>query len=131
LILHLSTISLFASEDKFGYVDAKRILASHPQFEQRQREFQAFSQKKADDARAAAEKETDQTKRMVIIRTAERETGEEGDRLMNPITDEINKIIEEVAKSKGVTIVMHKVLFYYGGIDLTDEVIGRVKKIKE
>jgi outer membrane protein len=65
-----------------------------------------------------------------IISTARRESGEEELRLMNPITEEINKVIETVAKSKGLTVVLNKVLIFYGGQDITDEVVSSLKKLK-
>jgi outer membrane protein len=67
---------------------------------------------------------------MEIIETARRESGREELRVMNPITEDINKVIESVAKSKGITIVMERVYIFFGGTNLTEDVIKGVKAIK-
>jgi outer membrane protein len=130
IIVHLSAISLFAAEDRIGFIDSLRVLSSHPRYDALQKQLDEFIQKKSDEARAVAENEKDPAKRMEIIENARRESGDEELRVMNPITEEINKVIEDVAKSKGVTVVLNRVLIYYGGIDLTEDVINGLKKIK-
>lgn len=119
-----------AASDKVGFIDAQRILLSHPKYEQSQKQLDAFVQKKTEEARAAAEKETDPQKRIAIIEDARRASGEEEARVMNPITGEINTVIEKVAKKNGVTIVVNKMLIYFGGVDLTEDVIKEVKALK-
>jgi outer membrane protein len=130
LMIHLSAISLFAAEDRIAFIDSTRVLSSHPKFQDLQKQIDEFVQKKTDEARIAAEEEKDSAKRLEIIEKARRESGDEEVRLMNPITDEINKVIESVAISKGVTVVLNKVLIYYGGIDITEDVVSALKKIK-
>jgi outer membrane protein len=130
IALHLSAASLFAAEDKIGFIDSTRVLASHPKYEILQKQLDEFIKKKTNEAKTAAEKEKDPAKRMEIIETARRESGVEEMRVMNPITDEINKVIETVAKSRGVTIVLNKLLIFYGGIDITEDVINSLKKLK-
>ena len=44
------------------------------------------------------------------------------------IDKEVNDTISKVAKAKGVTIVLNKVLVYYGGVDLTQDVITALKR---
>ena len=53
---------------------------------------------------------------------------EEEAKLMNPVLKEVNDTIAKVAKQKGVTIVVNKALVYYGGIDLTQDVVNALKK---
>jgi outer membrane protein len=130
IVLNFSAANLFAAEDKIGFIDSTRVLASHPKYEILQKQLDEFIKKKTDEAKTAAEKEKDPAKRMEIIETARRESGAEEMRVMNPITDEINKVIETVAKSRGVTIVLNKLLIYYGGIDITEDVINNLKKLK-
>jgi outer membrane protein len=130
VILNLSGTAIYAATDKIGFIDTQRILVAHPKYESSQKQVDDFITKKSDEARAAAEKETDPSKRMEIIDTARRESGREELRVMNPITEDINKVIETVAKSKGVTVVMERVYIFFGGIDITEDVIKGVKAIK-
>lgn len=120
----------FAASDRVGYIDAQRILVAHPKYAESQKHLDDFVKKKTEEARAAAEKEPDASKRMVIIDTARRESGDEETRVMNPITRQINTVIETVAKNKGVTIVLNKALIYFGGVDLTEDVVKGVKELK-
>ena len=47
---------------------------------------------------------------------------------MSPVLKEVNDTISKVAKAQGVTIVLNKVLVYYGGVDLTRDVITALKR---
>lgn len=128
-VIALASVASAAS-DRVGFIDAQRILISHPKYAESQKHLDDFVQKKSAEARAAAEKEPDASKRMMIIDTARHESGQEEMKVMNPITEQINGVIEKVAKSKGVTIVLNKVLIYFGGVDITDDVIKGVKELK-
>ena len=130
VILHLFSAVAMAASDRVGYIDAQRILMSHPKYATSQKHLDDFVQKKTEEAKTAAEQEPDASKRMMIIDTARRESGNEEMRIMNPITVEINTVIEKVAKAKGVTVVLNKVLIYFGGVDLTEDVIKEVKTLK-
>jgi outer membrane protein len=130
VVVSVFTISPSAAEDKIGYIDSPRVLLAHPRYDELQKQLDAFITKKSDEARVAAEKEKDPDKRGEIIEKARRESGEEQVRIMNPVTVEINKVIEAVAKSKGITVVLNKILIFYGGIDLTEPVISELKKLK-
>ncbi|MDR1580355.1 MAG: OmpH family outer membrane protein [Synergistaceae bacterium] len=130
LVLNTMCGALYAASDKIGFIDTQRILVAHPRYAESQKYVDEFITKKSDEARAAAEKEPDQQKRMLIIDTARQESGVEEMRIMNPLTEEINKVIESAAKAKGVTVVVEKVYIFYGGVDLTDDVIKGVQAIK-
>lgn len=120
----------FAAEDRVGFIDAQRALAAHPKYEQSQKHLNDFVQKKTEEAKQAAEKESDAEKRMMIIDTARRACGDEEMRVMNPITADINGVIEKVVKAKGVTVVLNKMLIYFGGVDITDDVVKGLKELK-
>jgi outer membrane protein len=121
---------LYAAEDRLGFIDAQRVLASHPKYEESQKHLEEFVRKKTEESRTAAEQEKDQAKRVQIIDDARRASGEEEMRVMNPITKDINVVIESVAKAKGVTIVLNKMLIYFGGVDITEDVIKALKELK-
>jgi outer membrane protein len=130
VVLHLFSAVAMAASDRVGYIDAQQILVSHPKYEVSQKHLDDFVKKKTEEAKLAAENEPDASKRMMIIDDARRESGNEEMKIMNPITAEINKVIEKVAKAKGVTIVLNKVLIYFGGVDLTEDVVKEVKALK-
>lgn len=118
----------FAADEKVGFVDDMAILQQFPKFKQAQDQLSAISKKKSDAAKAAFDKETDQKKKSQIVQNLQLEMSDEESKLMAPVLKEVNDTISKVAKTKGVTIVLNKVLVYYGGIDLTQDVITALKR---
>ena len=118
----------FAADEKVGFVDDMAILQQFPKFKQAQDQLSAISKKKSDAAKAAFDKETDQKKKSQIVQNLQLEMSDEESKLMAPVLKEVNDTISKVAKTKGVTIVLNKVLVYYGGIDLTQDVITAFKR---
>ena len=130
IFLNTLVVVADAASDKIGFIDTQRVLAAHPKYEESQKYLDGFITKKSDEARAAVEKEPDVNKRMIIIEEARQASGREEMRVMNPITIDINKIIETAAKAKGVTVVMEKVFIFFGGVDLTDDVVKGVSALR-
>ena len=118
----------FAADEKVGFVDDMAILQQFPKFKQAQDQLSAISKKKSDAAKAAFDKETDQKKKSQIVQNLQLEMSDEESKLMAPVLKEVNDTISKVAKTKGVTIVLNKVLVYYGGIDLTQDVITALNR---
>ena len=130
-LIFLNTFAVVAvASDRIGFIDAQMVLVAHPKYEESQRYLDDFITRKSDEARAAAEIETDPSRRMVIIDEARQESGMEEMRIMNPITVDINRIIEAVAQSRGVTVVLEKVFIFFGGVDLTDDVVRAVRALQ-
>lgn len=135
-MLLLTLVSLFVfsfgsaamAQDKVGYVDPQKILVSHPKYESTQKQLDQFAKKKADATKIAVDKEKDPKKKSEIYEKARRESGQEEMRLMNPIMTEINNAITKAAKGKGITVVLNKALVFFGGVDLTDDVLKLIKK---
>lgn len=118
----------FAADEKVGFVDEMAVLQQFPKFKQAQQQIEAIGKKKSDTAKAAFDKETDEKKKANIVQTLQLEMREEESKLMNPILKEINETIGKVAKTKGITIVLNKGLVYYGGIDITNDVVTALKR---
>jgi outer membrane protein len=121
-------MTAFAADEKVGFVDDMAILQQFPKFKQAQDQLSAISKKKSDAAKAAFDKETDQKKKSQIVQNLQLDMNGEESRLMAPVLKEVNDTISKVAKAKGVTIVLNKVLVYYGGVDLTQDVITALKR---
>lgn len=120
----------FAAEDKIGFMDIHKVLSSHPKYITVQKQLETFIQKKSDATKAAIAKETDPKKKQELLDKARTDSGMEEMRVMNPLTEDINKVVAKVAKAKGVTVVLNKVLIYYGGVDLTDDIVKALKELK-
>ncbi len=118
----------YAADDKVGYVDDMGVLQQFSKVQQAQKQLDELGKKKSNAAKAAFDKESDEKKKSTIVQNLQLEMREEEAKLMNPVLKEVNDTIAKVAKQKGVTIVVNKVLVYYGGIDLTQDVINALKK---
>ena len=117
----------YAAEDVVGYVDDMMVLQQYSKFEQARKQLNDLGNKKSNAAKAAFDKETDEKKKNEIVQNLQLEMREEEAKIMTPILKEVNETIAKVAKKKGVTIVVNKALVYYGGTDLTQDVINALK----
>nr|WP_277348270.1 OmpH family outer membrane protein [Cloacibacillus porcorum] len=104
------------------------VLQQFSKFQQAQKQLDELGKKKSNAAKAAFDKESDEKKKSEIVQNLQFEMREEEAKLMNPVLKEVNDTIAKVAKQKGVTIVVNKALVYYGGIDLTQDVVNALKK---
>lgn len=118
----------FAADDKVGYVDDMAILRQYAKFTAAQKQIDESARRKSDAAKIAFDKEKDEKKKAQIAQNMQLEMRNEEARIMDPILKEVNDTIERVAQQKGVTIVLNKAMLYYGGIDLTDDVVAALKR---
>ena len=111
-----------------GCVDPQKIMFQHPKFEQIQKQIRDVTNKKQEEAKAAIEKETDDKKKAQIFQNKRTEAANEERKLMEPIFKDINLAIRTVANAKKITVVVDKGAVFYGGTDITDDVIAELKK---
>ena len=52
----------------------------------------------------------------------------EEQKLMDPIFKDINLAIRTVANQKKLTVIVDKEAVFFGGVDITDDVIAELKK---
>ena len=117
----------YAAEDTVGYVDDMAVLRQFSKFQQAQKQLEELDKKKSNAAKAEFDKEKNEANKRNIIEKLQLEMREEEAKLMNPVLREVNDTVAKVAKQKGVTIVVNKVLVYYGGVDLTQDVVNALK----
>ena len=113
--------------DTIGVVDSQKVVTEHPGFESAMRELQAISRIKEDEARIAADRETEEARKAHVIREKRMELAREEQRIMEPIIQEAQLAVRTVAKNKGLTVILEKASVYVGGIDITEDVIRQVK----
>ncbi len=117
-----------AAEEKIGVIDSQKIVFQHPGFEAVTKQLQSISATKENEMKMAVDKESDQNKKAQIFSAKRNELAQEEQRLMQPIFQEAQLAVRTVAKIKGVTVVIEKSAVYFGGIDITDDVIQELKK---
>lgn len=119
---------LAAAEEKIGVIDPQKVLFQHPKFEQAQKQIKAVVEKKQAEAKAAMDKTTDNNEKQKIFETKRQEAAKEEQKLMEPIFKDIDLAIRTVAKAKSFTVVLDKGQVFFGGADLTEDIIQELKK---
>lgn len=130
LFLSLYIAGAAYAQDVMGCVDPQRIMFQHPKFEQIQKQVRDVTNKKQEEAKVAIDKETDDKKKAQIFQNKRTEAANEERKLMEPLFKDINLAIRTVANAKKITVVVDKGAVFFGGTDITDDVIAELKKKK-
>ena len=115
--------------DKIGVIEPQTVLSQHPKMPQVKKQIQAMLQKKQEEAKAAIEKETDNEKKAEIYQTKKNEAAAEEQKLMAPILKDMDQAIRNVAKAKGLTVVIDVAQALMGGVDITSDVVAELKRL--
>lgn len=119
--------SAFADE-KVASINPQRVLFQHPKFEQTQKQIKAVMDKKQNEAKAAIDKEPDNNKKAQIFQNKKQEVAVEERKLMEPLFKDIDLAVRAVASAKKITVVVDKSALFFGGMDITEDVILELKK---
>ena len=130
LFLSLYIAGAAYAQDVMGCVDPQKIMFQHPKFEQIQKQVRDVTNKKQEEAKVAIDKETDDKKKAQIFQNKRTEAANEERKLMEPLFKDINLAIRTVANAKKITVVVDKGAVFFGGTDITDDVIADLKKKK-
>ncbi|MDR1917358.1 MAG: OmpH family outer membrane protein [Synergistaceae bacterium] len=126
--LLISSAALAAEEEKVGGIDPQKVLFQHPKYEQTLKQIRSIADQKQNEAKAAIDKETDNNKKAEIFQNMRKAIAEEEQKLMQPLFKDIDLAVRTVATAKKVTVVVDKTALFYGGIDITDDVVQELKK---
>ena len=119
-----------AAADFVGVVDRGEILNSHPQLNKIRQDLANIARQKENEAKAAADKETDTAKKAQAVQAKRMELAQEEQRLMAPIYRDCEQAVREVAVRKKLTLVLDKFVVLIGGEDITQDVIQQLAKKK-
>lgn len=121
-------VGVAAAADKVGYIDDVRVLSQSEKYKKAQESLQKLGVTKTNEAKAAFDKEKDEKKKAQIVQNVQLELRGAENKMITPIYSEINGIIAKVAKAKGVTVVLNNKFVFFGGVDITEDVIKEMKK---
>jgi outer membrane protein len=93
------------------------------------KQIQAVLEKKQQEAREAIAKEKDNGKKAEIYQTKQNEASQEEQKLMAPLLKDMDQAIRNVAKAKGLTIVIDVAQALMGGVDITSDVVAELKRL--
>lgn len=108
-----------------GYVDMQRALDSHPRRSASERALQEFFQAKQREFQQRA-KSLNAAQRQELDRQLQQQFVQKREELLGGLDKDIRSAVEQVAKDRGVTVVLDRTVVLYGGIDLTDAVVARL-----
>ncbi len=117
------------AEEKIGVLEPQTVLSQHPKMPQVKKQIQAVLEKKQQEAREAIAKEKDNGKKAEIYQTKQNEASQEEQKLMAPLLKDMDQAIRNVAKAKGLTIVIDVAQALMGGVDITSDVVAELKRL--
>ncbi|MDY6400342.1 MAG: OmpH family outer membrane protein [Synergistales bacterium] len=119
-----------AGADSVGVVDRGEILNNHPGLAQARQKLADIARQKENEAKAAADKETDTAKKAQAVQAKRMELAEEEQKLMAPIYRDCEQAVREVAVKKKLNLVLDKFVVLIGGVDITQDVIQQLSRKK-
>ncbi|MDO4218775.1 MAG: OmpH family outer membrane protein [Synergistaceae bacterium] len=120
--------ALAMADDTIGTISAQQILLQHPKFRQVQDQLKKISEQKEKEARSAIDKEKSDQKKQEIFNKKRGELAQQEQKLMEPLLKDIDNAIKKVAEAKKLTVVLEKDATFYGGVDITKDVLAQLKK---
>ena len=122
--------STAATADSVGIVDRGEILNTHPRLSQVQQQIMNIARQKENEAKEAADKESDTAKKAQAVQAKRMELAQEEQKLMAPIYQDCEQAVREVAVRKKLSLVLDKFVVLIGGVDITQDVIQQLAKKK-
>ncbi|MBQ7192978.1 MAG: OmpH family outer membrane protein [Synergistaceae bacterium] len=116
--------------DFVGIVDRGLILDNHPGLNQARQKLADIARQKENEAKAAADKETDTAKKAQAVQAKRMELAQEEQKLMAPIYRDCEQAVREVAVKRKLTLVLDKFVVLIGGVDITQDVIQQLSRKK-
>ncbi|MEL7633602.1 MULTISPECIES: OmpH family outer membrane protein [Sporomusa] len=114
-------------EQTVGYVNRQQIFSSYPGIQETLKEIQALREAAQQDYDTRS-KGLPEAERQALNDTIAREEARKEDLLMKPVGDKIEASIKAVAEEKGLTVIIDAATVVYGGIDITADVIAKLKQ---
>ncbi|VBB08132.1 chaperone protein skp [Lucifera butyrica] len=115
-----------AAMTPIGVVNYQLLVQQHPDMAQAQEKYKAAAKQAQDDFNAKSAKMNDQEKQS-YYQQLQQGLQQKQEEIFGAIHDKINAAVKEVADAKGLTIVLDKSQVVYGGEDITDDVLKKIK----
>lgn len=110
-----------------GYVDRQQVFNSYPGIQDLLQQIQSLREAAQKDYNTRS-KDLPPGERKALNDTIARAEAQREDALMKPVGDKIEASIKAVAGEKGLTVIVDAGVVVYGGVDITADVIAKVKQ---
>lgn len=122
----LGSGSASAASSSVGVVDYRKAMVSHPDFASANSEMQKAGQEAQMrfEANSANKSEEEKAK---LMQEAQMELQQKEQALLTGIQGKVDAAVKQTAEAKGLSVVISKEAVVYGGQDITDDVIKKLK----
>ncbi len=122
-----SGIASAASNGNVGVVDRDQIMAQHPSAQNVENQMRAAITEVQKDFEEKSAGMSDQEKQD-YYRQCQVRLQQKQQELIEPLIKSIDDAVKKVADAKGLSVVVEKAVVVYGGTDITNDVVSRLKK---
>ncbi len=121
-----SGIASAASSSKVGVVDYRQLLSQHPKLQDVNNQMQQAVTEAQKEFETKSASMGEQEKADYYNQTQERLQVKQQE-LFDPIQKSVDEAVKKVADTKGLSVVLDKSTVVYGGQDITNDVVSRLK----
>ncbi|MGP1471506.1 MAG: OmpH family outer membrane protein [Schwartzia sp. (in: firmicutes)] len=121
-----SSASAAPASTDIGYVQLNAVFGACPEIAKIQRELSALRDKLQQqfDSQGA---EMEEAERAELQQKLTQQLAQRDEELMIPVREKVRKAVEATAKEKGIQTVIEAGAVLFGGVDLTADVVAKVK----
>lgn len=129
-----STLLPSSSSQKclIGIIDLQKAIINHPKAKESMETLKNFQEERQKDldSKTKGKELTDEERKQIteLVSKYEEEIQELDRKLTEKLLEDVKTAAEKVAKKKGLIIVIEKEAVFYGGVDITEEVIQEMQK---
>ena len=115
-----------AASSAVGVIDYRQVMSQHPKLATVQAELNQKVDAAQKDFEERAKSMNEQEQQDYYVQTRQRLAQQEQE-AMEPLYKNVEEAVKKVADSKGLSVVLAKEAVVYGGQDITQDVIGKLK----
>ena len=110
-----------------GYISQEKLMNISKMRDAQEELYKIFSDMNKNLEKEAKEIYGDSAPPSSFLANYQKKLDDKKKAILKPVEDEINKVSGEVAKEKGLSIILDDVNVLYGGMDITDDVITKLE----
>lgn len=122
----LGIASAAGSSSNVGVINHQMIVSQHPEMAAAEETMQKEVKAASDEFKEKSANMNDKDKQEYYQQTQQRLANKQKE-LLQPIFNKIDEAIKSVAEAKGLSVVLDKSSVVYGGQDITNDVIQKMK----
>ena len=118
--------SALAASADIGYVQLNAVFGACPELPDIQKELAALRDKLQQQFETQGA-DMEEAERAALQQKLSQQLSQRDEELMVPVREKVRKAVADVAKEKGIKTVVEAGAVLFGGVDLTADVVAKVK----